>query len=145
MDPKSFSDWGINGKASELNAAMGLAVLPYFTEIIGGRKQICETYDSLLEDANIKKVKFREEIEWNYSYYPIILPSEEILLKIKGKLNKIDIFPRRYFYPSLNSLCYLDYKKKYIAEKISKKILCLPLFLGIDHKLIKKICSTIKE
>jgi dTDP-4-amino-4,6-dideoxygalactose transaminase len=38
--PEAFHGVGINGKKSELNAAMGLAVLPYMDEIITRRKEI---------------------------------------------------------------------------------------------------------
>jgi len=39
---------GINGKISELQAAMGLTVLPYVDDIIIKRKAIYERYNSLL-------------------------------------------------------------------------------------------------
>lgn len=142
---EEFWGLGINAKISELNAAMGLSVLPCIDEIISNRKQICDLYNSLLENANIKKLKLRDKTQWNYSYYPIIFPSEESLLKTKQLLNNQDIFPRRYFYPSLNKLPYLEYKKLCVAEDISKRILCLPLFADLNSHYIEKICRTIRK
>jgi dTDP-4-amino-4,6-dideoxygalactose transaminase len=142
---EEFSGLGINAKISELSAAMGLSILPYIDEIIAERKQICSTYDSLLTNINIRKLNLRDETKWNYSYYPVIFSSEEILLKTKQMLNEQGIFPRRYFYPSLNKLPYLEYQEKRIAEKISKQILCLPLYPNLKNQDIEKICQIINE
>ncbi len=142
---EEFWGLGVNAKISEINAAMGLALLPYIDEIVAKRKQICDLYDSQLANANLQKIKLREETNWNYSYYPIVFSSEECLLKTKNALNNEQIFPRRYFYPSLNKLPYLNYKKTCIAEEISKKVLCLPLFMNISESDIRRICRIINK
>jgi len=143
--PEEFFGLGVNAKISELNAAMGLALFPYVDEIIAKRKQICDLYDSQLANANVQKIKLREETDWNYSYYPIVFSSEECLLKTKNALNNEQIFPRRYFYPSLNKLPYLEYKATPIAEEISKRILCLPLFADLSNSNVKSICHIVKK
>lgn len=132
--PEEFYGLGINGKLSELNAAMGLSVLVHIDEIIAKRRAVCETYDSILAESDMRTIKIREGTEWNYCYYPILLPSEEALLRAIAAMNGADIFPRRYFYPSLNRLPYVDYKKMPLAEDISRRVLCLPLAdsVGID-------------
>ncbi len=142
---ENFFGLGINGKNSEFHAAMGLCVLPKINKIIKSRKKISELYDKLLitKKSNIKKPKIRPNTTYNYSYYPIILQSEKILLKIKGALNKQNIFPRRYFYPSLNTLNYVKYKPMKISEDISKKILCLPLYYELEEPKIKQILNII--
>jgi len=84
---EEFWGLGVNAKISEINAAMGLALLPYIDEIVAKRKQICDLYDSQLENANVQKIKLREKTDWNYSYYPILFSSEKCLLKTKNALN----------------------------------------------------------
>ena len=42
----------------------------------------------------------------NHGYFPIVLKDEEETLKVKKALNEQQIFPRRYFYPSLDTLSY---------------------------------------
>lgn len=142
---ENFFWLGINGKNSEFHAAMGLCVLPKINKIIKSRKKISELYDKLLIDKNlnIKKPQINPKTFYNYSYYPIILPSEKNLLKIKSALNKQNIFPRRYFYPSLNKLNYVKYKQMKISENISKRILCLPLYKGLENKTILQISGII--
>lgn len=142
---EEFWGLGINAKISEINAAIGLSLLPYINEIIAKRKQVCDLYDSLLENTNVQKLNLRKETDWNYSYYPIIFPSEESLLKSKVALNNEQIFPRRYFYPTLNKLPYLEYKKTCVAEEISERVLCLPLFVGLCNSDVQNVCQIITE
>lgn len=132
---------GINAKASEFQAAMGLVNFKYLKFIIDSRKKIFEIYDSYLKDT-FDKPKIPKNITYNYSYYPIILKSEEKLLKVVSALNKSNIFPRRYFYPSLNKLPYLTRNQSCpISEDISTRILCLPIYHDLKTNQIKKICK----
>lgn len=140
-----FHGLGVNAKISELQAAMGLAVFPYIDEILEGRKQLVNMYDSLLDFSKIKRIKIRENTEWNYSYYPIVFESEEKLLEVQKKLNENDIMPRRYFYPSLNTLPYVENNNMPVSENTAKCILCLPLFVGLEEKNIKLICDLINS
>jgi len=75
----------------------------------------------------------------------VIFDSEETLLKVKDALNKENIFPRRYFYPSLNTVKYLDGEKMPISESISKRILCLPLSADLQSEIVEKISKIINE
>jgi dTDP-4-amino-4,6-dideoxygalactose transaminase len=88
-------------------------------------------------------MEIRLETIWNHSYYPVIFKSEEELLEAMGKLNKQNIFPRRYFYPSLNTITYTKGKIMPISESIASRILCLPLYVGINKEEILSICSLI--
>jgi dTDP-4-amino-4,6-dideoxygalactose transaminase len=141
---ESFHGIGINAKMSELQAAMGLAVFNHLDEIFEGRKKVVETYQRLLKNSSIKQLKIREGTEWNYHYFPVIFKSEADLLKTKQALKDQQIFPRRYFYPSLNTLNYLDQQSMPISESISKRILCLPIFVNLEENAIKLIAEKCK-
>lgn len=141
--PHAFYGLGINGKISELQAAMGLAVLPYMEHILNGRKTVVEYYNAHLDFTKLSKIKLRKNTDWNYSYYPVIFESEAILLKVLEVLNKKDIFPRRYFYPSLNKINYVTNKYLKISDNIASRILCLPLYNGIKSFELEIICKLI--
>ncbi|MBC7845889.1 MAG: DegT/DnrJ/EryC1/StrS family aminotransferase [Flavobacterium sp.] len=143
--PLAFHGLGINGKISELQAAMGLAILPYMSHIVEERKKVVEYYDVHLNWKNLNKIKLRETIEWNYSYYPLILENEAQLLKVQKELNDNAIFPRRYFYPSLNMIDYVKGQKMPISESIASRILCLPLYVGLPEKDLETICKIINQ
>ena len=136
---------GINAKNSEFHAAMGLANLKYVKHIIEERKRVCDTYDSLLTEY-VERPKIPEELDYNYIYYPVIFKDEKKLLDVFTALGYEDIFPRRYFYPSLNKLPYLsNHSKCPIAEDIASRIACLPLYVGLEENNIKKISDIIKK
>ena len=141
--PLAFHGLGINAKISELQSAMGLAVLPYMAHIIAERKKAVDFYNENLNFSNIKSLKIRENTDWNYSYYPVIFSSEEILLKVQQALGNENIFPRRYFYPSLNTIEYTKGDKMPISESISSRILCLPLYVDISKEDLEKIIKII--
>lgn len=137
---------GINAKNSEVHAAMGLSVLPDVPKIIQERKSISDLYDSLL--TGIQRPYYnKESFIYNYGYYPIILESEEQTLKMKASLEAEDIFPRRYFYPSLNMLPYVQESagKCPVSEEICKRVLCLPLYAGLAMDDVHRIAGIVKQ
>lgn len=142
--PLAFHGLGINGKMSELQAAMGLAVLPYIENIISERKKIVDYYNQYLDFSKLKTLKIRDNTLWNYSYYPVIFESEEQLFKVEKMLNEAQIFPRRYFYPSLNTIDYTESIKMPVSESIASRILCLPLYVGLSEDDSSKIVEIIK-
>lgn len=139
--PLAFHGVGINGKMSELQAAMGLAVLPHMETILNERKKVVDYYHQNLDFSKLHALKIRENTSWNYSYYPVIFESEEQLLKIEKKLNDNQIYPRRYFYPSLNTIKYSKGFVMSISESIASRILCLPLYVGLKVLETKRICN----
>lgn len=143
--PLDFFGLGVNGKISELQAAMGLSVFPYMKEIIEGRKKVTDLYNLKLDFSKLKKLKIREHTEWNYSYYPVIFKSEEALLTVLNILGENDIIPRRYFYPSLNTVNYVKGQTMEVSESISNRILCLPLYVGLEVQEISKIVEIVNN
>jgi dTDP-4-amino-4,6-dideoxygalactose transaminase len=129
--PLAFHGLGINGKMSELQAAMGLAVLPHMSEILSERRRIVDVYDNSLDFSRLQKLKIRKNTLWNFSYYPVIFENEEDLLFVEANLKKENVVSRRYFYPSLNTLPYLNKQDVYISDSIATRILCLPLYKGL--------------
>jgi len=141
--PLDFFGVGINAKMSELQAAMGLTVLPHINHIISERKKVVNFYNENLDFTKLRKLKIREHTQWNYSYYPVIFESEEKLLEVQQKLNDNNIIPRRYFNPALNTLPYVNYSPMPIAESIAKRVMCLPLYVGLTKKELKLIVGLI--
>jgi dTDP-4-amino-4,6-dideoxygalactose transaminase len=130
---------GINGKNSEFHAAMGLSNFPYIEEIIRDRRRTSGIYTEILKDMFQRPIEL-QGLEYNHAYYPILFRSESHLLASFEALNRKDIFPRRYFYPSLNTLPYLEkITSCEISEDIASRIACLPLYYGIKDDDIERI------
>ena len=141
--PLAFHGLGINGKISELQAAMGLSVLHHMPSILQAREEVVTLYECVLDFDKLEKIKFRENIKWNYSYYPIVFKNEATLLEVQKALNTIEIFPRRYFYPSLNTVPFVTSSEMHNSVDISTRILCLPLYHDISREIVLKIGNLI--
>lgn len=142
---EDFSCLGINGKMSELQAAMGLSILPYLNDIINKRKEIYDYYFEHLANINgIRVVPIRNRADWNYCYLPVVLDREDLLLEIIKGCNNHNIFPRRYFYPSLNTLNFLNPVECQVSEDVAKRIMCLPLHTYMTSLDVDLIANTIK-
>lgn len=126
--PEKFAEIGINGKNSEFHAAMGLTNLKYANEILAKRKTLHDYYSAALLNLKVKKQTICEQASYNYSYYPIIFQDNASLTKSIEALNVNLIYPRRYFYPSLNELPYVKKIELPISSEISQRVLCLPLY-----------------
>ncbi|TYZ11922.1 DegT/DnrJ/EryC1/StrS family aminotransferase [Hymenobacter lutimineralis] len=143
--PEAFWGVGVNGKSSELHAAMGLCVLPKVPELIAKRKALAELYDSLLDGTVCVRPALQPHTTYNYSYHPILLPSEEALLQVRDALNAQEITPRRYFYPSLNTLNYVRPQAAPVSEDVSTRVLCLPLYYDLEFDQVRLIASIINQ
>lgn len=135
---------GINGKNSELHAAMGLCNLNYINQILESRKQQWLYYEKLLKNK-FRLLIISKEIQYNYAYFPVLFESEELLLEAINKFKENEIFPRRYFYPSLNMLPYVNYQPTPVSESVAKRVLCLPLYFDLDRKTQEKIAQLILQ
>ncbi|MDE4453834.1 DegT/DnrJ/EryC1/StrS family aminotransferase [Psychrobacter sp. DAB_AL62B] len=142
--PSTIETVGTNAKMNEFEAAMGLCVLD---EIEGIRKQrgiIWETYKQNL-CGMFEFQQWNEHSKNNHAYAPILLNSEEQLLRVESRLKYHDILPRRYFYPSLDTLDYLESKQVcQHSRDIASRVLCLPLYPNLnstDQNLVLDIIS----
>jgi dTDP-4-amino-4,6-dideoxygalactose transaminase len=126
--PEHFAELGINGKNSEFHAAMGLVNLPYVAGIIRHRQHIWKRYQGWLEHIHGRTIKIAADTEYNYAYFPLILETEEALKKTMETLNAHWIYPRRYFFPSLNQLHYLARQDMPVCDELAKRVMCLPLY-----------------
>jgi dTDP-4-amino-4,6-dideoxygalactose transaminase len=136
---ENFAYLGINGKNSEFHAAMGLCNLPYIDSVLKKAKSSVQVYNQKLKGLNVKNIAIKENTIWNSAYYPVLFPTEKELLKAVQQLNNNWIYPRRYFYPSLNKVNYLPYVSLPVAEEVSARILCLPLYFELKEEDISFI------
>lgn len=141
--PFKFKGVGINGKNSEVHAAMGLCNLKYISQILQKRKDDSWYYDQKLQSLGLRKQKILSNVEYNYSYYPVLFNTEEQLLKAVSELEAHRISPRRYFYPLLSNLEYVDRGTFPVAEDISRRILCLPLSYQMTKSEIDLVCRAV--
>ena len=144
-EEKDVVEDGFNGKLTEVHAALGLANLKYYDVVLNDRMEKYFLYKDHLKNTSVSFQKI-ERGSCNYSYFPVIFESEEVLLKVSEALAEEQIFPRRYFYPSVNTYTkVVDYVEMPISESISKRILGLPLYLKLSDEDILRIVQIVKN
>jgi dTDP-4-amino-4,6-dideoxygalactose transaminase len=139
-DAKDVVEDGFNGKLTEVHAALGLANLKYYDTVLQDRKRKYQLYMEALKEAPEVRFQKIRNGEPNYSYFPIILNSEKQLLETEKQLNQSGIFPRRYFYPSVNTYTKIvSYQSAPVSEDIASRILCLPLYFSLPESEVRRI------
>ncbi len=134
---------GVNGKNSELHAALGLVNLTGIKRHIARREKLAHTYDTYFNKTDLYRIQTGENVKYNFAYYPVLFKNEAELLSVMGGLEKKKIHARRYFYPALNTLPYVNKQDCPVAETISKRILCLPLYTGLTSAQVKEVARII--
>lgn len=125
---------GFNGKMTEVHAAVGIANLAYLPQALADRKKKYMLYLAILSAC--PKLAFQKiNQSCNYSYIPVILPSEVAVLHVETRLQAQGVFPRRYFYPSVSTYTAIVPRQPMpISEDIAKRILCLPLYYALPEE-----------
>jgi dTDP-4-amino-4,6-dideoxygalactose transaminase len=141
--PESIESLGTNAKMNEFEAAMGLCVLDEIENITNQRAKVWQAYQKELSGT----VSFQEwnvHSQNNYAYAPVVFESESRLLHVIARLRSNDIMPRRYFYPSLDSLEYLSHRTPCEGSRdIASRILCLPMYANLEIKQLTRVIECI--
>lgn len=138
--PTDYAEVGINGKNSELHAAMGLINLKYVDAIAKSRQKQHEQYTDWMKYLRLSTIKITADSDFNFSYYPVIFESEAAIEKAIEMLNVNWVYPRRYFYPALSNLNYVTKNAMPVCDAVSAKVLCLPMFHTLSKEEIDFIC-----
>ncbi len=146
---------GINAKMNEFQAALGLLQLKYIDEYISKRKEIAQTYRKELSSiGGIRMLREIESVKHNYAYFPIFIDEEKYGTSRDDLYNKFkenNIYARRYFYPLISQfptyrgLESASPENLPIAEKITKEVLCLPIYPSLDFEDVSGIVNLTKN
>lgn len=144
---------GINGKMSEINAAMGLLQLTHLPVALELRSQIDARYRAALKQVKgVHCVERVGSIKDNHAYFPILIDSSYPLSRdaLYQKLKDRNIYARRYFYPLISEFpMYRGLPSAHsdnlpIASRVAKQVLCLPIYPGLSlvdqARVIDLIC-----
>jgi dTDP-4-amino-4,6-dideoxygalactose transaminase len=134
---------GQNAKMSEIHALFGLLTLRKTAKDIQRRQILKAKYRKISEQLNLELLDSP-----NGAYMPLILPSESCLIEFIRILETKNIFPRRYFYPSLNQLSWLSHDTSVecpISSDLSSRIVCLPSGSDVNDRVISEILKALVQ
>ncbi|QLK62404.1 aminotransferase class I/II-fold pyridoxal phosphate-dependent enzyme [Enterobacteriaceae bacterium Kacie_13] len=143
---------GINGKMNELQAAYGLLQLQHIDKALSERGRLHSRYQTLLSGVpGISLISVPDDVTWNHAYYPIMVNEEFGLSRdaLYELLKDHGIMARRYFYPLIST--FYMYKHAESAKKenlpvahvLADKVICLPLYPGLEEEIQNKIARLI--
>lgn len=145
---------GINGKMSEVNAALGLLQLKHVKEALVKRKAVDEAYRQALQDVpGIACLAKPHSSVPNHSYFPILveprypISRDELHQRFKDR----NIYTRRYFYPLISSfpmyqdIRSADPKNLPVATLAAQNVLCLPIYPALSTQDQHRVIQVIRD
>ena len=154
-DEVTVIDPGINGKMNEFQAAFGLLQLDMIEDEIGNRRRLTSIYrQELAEAPGITVQRDLPEVQHNYAYFPVLVDPEQYGMSrddLYAVLKEFNIYTRRYFYPLCSQFpCYKALPSAApnnlpVAERVTRRVLCLPLYGTLADEEVRTICAVIKE
>jgi dTDP-4-amino-4,6-dideoxygalactose transaminase len=145
---------GINGKMSEVNAALGLLQLKYIDEAIARRKELDAFYRAQLSGVRgIQCLQHIEDCLSNYAYFPILVGSNYPVSRdaLYQDLKDHNIHPRRYFYPLISEFpMYRGLSSAHrgnlpVATRIAEEVLCLPMSPSLSRADVDRVARVIAK
>jgi dTDP-4-amino-4,6-dideoxygalactose transaminase len=145
---------GINGKMSEVCAAMGLTSLEAMTDIVALNRRNWEAYrDGLMRLPGISLLAYDPSEKNNYHYIVIeVDPAKAPLTRdqLLAVLHKENILARRYFWPGCHQM--EPYRSLYPkartflteTERVAAQVVTLPTGQTITPEIIRAICNIIQ-
>lgn len=151
-DGESVSEPGMNGKMSELNAAIGLLQLKRVSEHLEQRREVDRLYRELLRGVRgIRILEASGQSTSNAAYFPILIGDGYPLRRdaVVERLMGCGIVARRYFYPLISEMrAYRDLPSANrallpVAVAAADRVICLPIFPTLATAEIERIVRVI--
>ena len=143
--PETIEGLGINAKMNEFQAAMGLCVLDEMKANLQARAAIWQAYESALQGRYQLQAR-NPDASNNYAYVPVLLQSEADVETTMAALREVEVYTRRYFYPSLDSVdCFGSEASNRHSKDVARRIICLPIYVGLTDTDVAKIVSVVER
>lgn len=145
---------GINGKLTEVQAAIGRINLEYVDAEMEKRKALSDVYREELQDVEgITLPVLMPSVKLNYQYFVIRVAPDKFGCTrdyVYGRLKEYNVHTRKYFYPLCSD--YTCYRQLASARpenlpnavQIGGECLALPLYGGLSEMAVRKICALLK-
>jgi dTDP-4-amino-4,6-dideoxygalactose transaminase len=145
---------GINGKMSEISAAMGLTGLESIDDIIAANRGNYEGYRKGLRGVEgIRLVEYDDRERCNYQY--IVLELDEAVAGVSRDtlvdvLHAENVIARRYFHPGAHRM--EPYRSHFPhaglvlpeTERLAARVISLPTGTSIGEREVETICSILR-
>ena len=146
---------GINGKMSELHAAVGLLNLKTFEQERDTRRRLRGQYDAIISQfPGLIKQAHQRDVLQSEQYYMLRVEPDTFGASrddIYARLKERNIFSRRYFWPictdydSYRGAPVASLQAEPVVERIKTTLLCLPFHSGVEPKHVQIFGEVLEE
>jgi dTDP-4-amino-4,6-dideoxygalactose transaminase len=145
---------GVNAKMNEVQAAFGLLQLKHISPVLERRRTLVRRYREGL--SGVKGIEFlhdMDDVNHNYAYFPVLVDTKEYGRtrdELYDHLKNNNVFARRYFYPLISQfpayrgLPSARAENLPVAERVSRQVLCLPLYPALQESQQDLIASLVR-
>jgi dTDP-4-amino-4,6-dideoxygalactose transaminase len=139
--PTDLRGWGINGKLSELHAAVGIAAACGFRERLERRRAMVARYISLAR--NLQGVAAcTDPSAGTWQFYPILLPDMSTAERFVTEAAARGMETRRYYAPALSTLPDVDrFGPCPVAEDLAQRICCIPVYSDATEAEVQEMAA----
>lgn len=142
---------GINGKMTEIQAALGLLILNYIKEEVNKRRALLDTYRICLRDTpGITFLPTLPGVTSSYQYFIVRINEQQFGVSrdvVYQKFKEYNVFTRKYFYPLCSDYpCYRHLPSSAptnlpIAHQVAQEVLCFPFYGALTDADVEQICE----
>ena len=144
---------GLNGKMTELQAALGLCVLDGFAGELAQRRRLLERYrDRFASMEGITWLHESSAAEASGQYAVVRVHEAQFGCSrdtVHAALRAYNVFTRKYFHPLCAQYdCYRDLPSAApanlpVATRAVQEVLCVPLYGGLTESDVDRICDMV--
>lgn len=144
---------GINSKMDEIRAAYGLCNLKHIDSAIAARKKVAQKYRAALTNVTgISMFNERDDVTYNYSYFPIFVNEKEYGISrdaLYEKMKEQNVLGRRYFYPLISDFAIYrglpsaSKENLPVATRMANEVICLPMHASLTEDDIERVLTLI--
>lgn len=145
---------GINGKMSEVCAAMGLLQLDHIDQALATRTAIHRRYQEAFKGIpSLRLLQAPDNLDWNHAYCPLFVQPDHPISRdeLYNLLKVQQIHARRYFYPLVSAFpMYRDLSSAadehlLHARTAAEQVICLPVYPGLQDEEQGRIIDVIRQ
>jgi len=146
---------GVNGKMSEVHAAMGLTNLEAIEEIIAVNRRNYKAYKAGLADVSGISVIDYDPAEQNNYQYVVIEVDPEVCPRNRDEiveaLHAENIIARKYFWPGCHKMePYRSLQPNaglllLETERTAARVIVLPTGQTVEEETVSRVCEIIRE
>lgn len=138
---------GINAKVSEIHAAIGLAVLDTYVDVLECRRSLARRIRGPLEGAGFSFQPGSERSTWQF--VPTLAPSGAARDAVLGHAALVGVELRTYFAPPLDESPRFATSRRLnalpVTEDLSRRIVSLPLANDLTDYEVSRIVECVLE